>query len=250
MRKAWSPGRRFRRWRVATGSRSHLAQRIRASGKPRGPYRKAGDEELSPLIRRLVDERPSTGHRRIAALLNRELARQGHPIANRKRVYRIMSRDRLLLEQAGGRRSGRLQDGEVMVEASDIRWRSDALEFACWNAEVVRMAFVIDAFDREIIAFTAIAGAGISGSDIRDLMLEAVERRFGAAKAPKPVEHLSDNGSPYAAKETRNSLQRLSGELRNCPPLSVERRRDGCPRVLRSFPFRTSLFRGRDAFTR
>ena len=130
-----------------------------------------------------------------------------------------MSRDRLLLEQAGGRRSGRLQDGEVMVEASDIRWRSDALEFACWNAEVVRRAFVIDAFDREIIAFTAIAGAGISGSDIRDLMLEAVERRFGAAKAPKPVEHLSDNGSPYAAKETRNSLQRLSGELRNCPPL-------------------------------
>ena len=112
-------------------SRSNLAQRSRAPGKPRGPYRKAGDEELSPLIRRLVDERPSTGYRRIAALLNRESARQGHPIANRKRIYRIMSRDRLLLEQASGRRSGRLHDGEVMVEASDIRcvptlWSSPA----------------------------------------------------------------------------------------------------------------------------
>ena len=115
-----------------------------------------------------------------------------------------MSRDRLLLEQASGRRSGRLQDGEIMVEASNLRWCSDALEFACWNGEVVRMAFIIDAFDRGIIAATAISGAGISGSDICDLMLEAVERRFGATKAPKPLERLSDNGGPYTAKETRD----------------------------------------------
>jgi hypothetical protein len=38
----------------------------------------------------------------------------------------------------------------------------------------------IDAFDREIIASAGVCGAGISGSDVRDMMLEAVERRFGA----------------------------------------------------------------------
>ncbi|SDY53665.1 Integrase core domain-containing protein [Citreimonas salinaria] len=45
--------------------------------------------------------------------------------------------------------------------------------------------------------------AGISGSDIRDMMLEAVEQRFRAYRTHHPVKMLSDNGSPYIAKETR-----------------------------------------------
>uniref|UniRef100_UPI003EB81499 hypothetical protein n=1 Tax=Agrobacterium leguminum TaxID=2792015 RepID=UPI003EB81499 len=51
-------------------------------------------------------------------------------------------------------------------------------------------AFIIDAFDREIIAWTAVANAGISGSDVRDMMLEAVEKRFAATRAPHAIEHL------------------------------------------------------------
>lgn len=45
--------------------------------------------------------------------------------------------------------------------------------------------------------------SGISGSDVRDMMLEAVEKRFGATRAPHPIEHLSDNFSAYTARETR-----------------------------------------------
>ena len=37
------------------------------------------------------------------------------------------------------------------------------------------------------------ANAGISGSDVRDMMLEAVEKRFGGHRAPQPIEILSDN---------------------------------------------------------
>ena len=80
----------------------------------------------------------------------------------------------------------------------------DGLEFTCSDGDIIRMVFIIDAFDREIIASAAICGAGISGSDVRYMMLEAVEKRFGAVRAPHPVEHLSDNGSPYTAKETRD----------------------------------------------
>lgn len=72
------------------------------------------------------------------------------------------------------------------------------------------MAFIIDAFDREIIAWTAVSGAGISGSGMRDMMLEAVERRFSSVRAPHPIEHLSDNGSPYTAKETRDFATALN----------------------------------------
>lgn len=42
------------------------------------------------------------------------------------------------------------------------------------------------------------------------MMLEAVERRFGSVRAPHPVEHLSDNGSPYTAKETRDFATALN----------------------------------------
>ena len=34
-------------------------------------------------------------------------------------------------------------------------------------------------------------------------MLEAVEKRFGACRAPEQIEMLSDNGSAYTAKDTR-----------------------------------------------
>ncbi len=68
---------------------------------------------------------------------------------------------------------------------------------------MIRGAFIIDAQDREIIAWRAVVNAGISGSDIRDIMLEAVERRFKALRAPATIEMLTDNGPPYIAKDTQ-----------------------------------------------
>jgi transposase InsO family protein len=154
------------------------------------------------LIHRLVDERPTYGYRRITALLNRVLAAEARPSANHKRIFRIMKRQGLLLAKHTGRRNGRLHDGKVVVMRSNLRWCSDAFEIGCWNGEVVRIVFAIDAHDREVPAWQAIAGSGIGGSMVRDLMLETVERRFGAIKAPHPVEWLSDNGSAYTARET------------------------------------------------
>jgi transposase InsO family protein len=109
----------------------------------------------------------------------------------------------MLLTKHTAMRKGRVHDGKVMVMRSNLHWYSDGLEFTCWNGEVVRMAFIIDAFDREIIAWSAVANAGISGSDVRDMMLEAVEKRFKAMRASQPVEPLSDNGSAYTVRETR-----------------------------------------------
>jgi putative transposase len=156
-----------------------------------------------PLVRRLVDARPTYGYRRITALLNRDLAAKGLAPANHKRVYRLMKLNGLLLEKHSGQRPGRSHDGKVVMMRSDLRWCSDGFEFTCWNGEIVRGAFVLDAHDREVIAWRAVANAGISGSDIRDMMLEAVETRFGSIRAPHPVEWLSDNGSIYTAHDTR-----------------------------------------------
>ena len=53
-------------------ARSNLIERVSRCAKSRRPYRKAGDNELLALIRRLVDERPPYGYRRIRRLINRQ----------------------------------------------------------------------------------------------------------------------------------------------------------------------------------
>lgn len=184
-------------------SRSNLVERLARGAKPRRRYQKAQDAAVLPLVRRLIDARPTYGYRRITALLNRNLAAEGLAPANHKRIYRLMKLHGLLLEKHSGDRPGRAHDGRVVVMRSDLRWCSDGFEFTCWNGEIVRGAFVLDAHDREVITWRAVANTGISGSDIRDMMLEAVEARFGGVRAPHPVEWLSDNGSIYTAHDTR-----------------------------------------------
>ena len=53
---------------------------------------------------------------------------------------------------------------------SNLRWCPDVPELPCWYGETVRIAFLIDAHDREIIAWRAVVGMGISASQVRDLM--------------------------------------------------------------------------------
>ena len=89
-----------------------------------------------------------------------------------------------------------------MTPASNQRWASDGLAIPCWNGDVVYVAFAIDTHDREIISWVAATGAGIRGEMIRDMMLDCVEHRFGAIRAPHPLHWLTDNGSPYTACAT------------------------------------------------
>lgn len=191
-------------------ARSHLHDKVHRASKPRGPYRKPEDGELLSLVRRLVDERPTYGYRRITALANRALASTGEPAVNHKRMFRIMRQNGMLLARHTGRRIGRLHDGKVIVMRSNLRWCSDGFEITCWNGDIVRAAFIVDAHDREIIAWQAVAGAGISGSMVRDMMLEAVETRFAALQAPHALEWLTDNGSAYTAKDTRDFASALN----------------------------------------
>jgi putative transposase len=182
-------------------ARSNLIERRDGARRGRGPQTRAGDVELVADIRRLVDRRPTYGYRRIAALLKRELRSAGLAPINAKRIYRLMRKHGLLLERHTGRRRPREHDGQVATIRSNVRWCSDGLEFTCWNGEIVRIAFALDCHDREIIGWIATT-AGVSGEMIRDMMVQCVEKRFGAIRAPHRVQWLSDNGSIFAAHKT------------------------------------------------
>lgn len=190
-------------------SRSNLHARVTGSAKPRRRYHKAQDAAVVPLITALVAARPTYGYRRITAILNRQLRTTGAAPVNHKRVYRIMKGQNLLLARRYSKRSDRAHNGKVVTMRSNLRWCSDGFEFTCWNGDIIRGAFIIDAHDREIIAWCAVVNAGIGGSDVRDMMLAAVEARFAGHRAPHQVEMLSDNGSPYIARDTRIFARQL-----------------------------------------
>ena len=190
-------------------SRSQLHARLSGVAKPRRHYHKADDALVVPLITALIAARPTYGYRRITVLLNRQLQAQGAALVNHKRVYRIMQAHSLLLARHYTVRPDHAHDGKVVTLRSNLRSCSDGFEVTCWNGEAVRGAFLIDAHDREVIAWRAVANAGISGSDVQDMMLEAVEGRFGGVRAPQPVEMLADNGSAYTAKDTRIFARQL-----------------------------------------
>jgi putative transposase len=90
------------------------------------------------------------------------------------------------------------------VDVSNLRWCSDGFEIACDDGDKVRVAFALDCCDREALGHVATT-EGVKGEDVRDLMVVAVEQRFGCVnRLPMPIEWLSDNGSCYIAGETRS----------------------------------------------
>ncbi|MGC1356233.1 MAG: integrase core domain-containing protein, partial [Xanthobacteraceae bacterium] len=74
-----------------------------------------------------------------------------------------------------------------------------------------------DCCDREAMSVLATTG-GISGDDVRDLMVAAVEHRFGGVnRLPTTIEWLSDNGSCYIAGDTRRFARNIGLEPRTTP---------------------------------
>ena len=172
--------------------------------------------DLLARILKLIAELPTYGYRRIHALLRQQAEVEGWPSPNHKRVWRVMKAYGLLLTRhAGG--TERRHDGRVAVDARNTRWCSDGFEIACDNGERVRVAFTLDCCDREAITFVGTTG-GITSEHVRDMMVEAVERRFGRInRLPSPIEWLSDNGSCDVARDTRQFAASLGMIPRTTP---------------------------------
>ena len=198
-------------------ARSNLVIQASATPGHRG-RRPPPANELLAEIKQVIADQPTYGYRRVHALIWRDRCQGGGAAVNVKRVYRIMKAHGLLLERHTGGGGERRHDGRVAVDRPDMRWCSDGFEIGCDNGERVGIAFTLDCCDREAISWVATTG-GIDSGDIRDLMIESVERRFGLVnRLPVPIEWLSDNGSPYTAGETRK-LAREIGLLPRTTPV-------------------------------
>lgn len=193
-------------------ARSHVIERLKRPGhwqdRRRG-RRPHDDSALLVQIRQAVHQLDSYGYRRACELVNRRRQANREPGVNVKRIYRVMREHGLLLQRHTGRPADtRGHNGRVSVDQSDLRWCSDGFEITCDNKQKVRVAFSLDCCDREAISWIATTG-GIDAAMVCDLMVESVEARFGGRLPPKPIEWLTDNGSPYVARQT----QRFASEV-------------------------------------
>lgn len=203
-------------------ARSNIAARAanspsRARGRPPLP-----DRELVEDIKAIIADMPTYGYRRVHAILRRNARKDGRSWPNAKRVYRVMKLHNLLLVRHTGAADDRLHDGQVAVERSNIRWCSDGFEIGCDNKEKVRVAFALDCCDREAIAHVATT-EGIKSQDVQDLVITAVENRFGRINMlSEPIEWLTDNGSCFIARDTASLLRDIGMEPCTTPVRSPQ----------------------------
>lgn len=162
-------------------SRAQLSIRINRPSDWQDRRRQSRSDDTAVLsrINRAVADLPTYGYRRLWALLRRESERDGLPVVNAKRVYRIMRTYNLLLERkpADPCRK-RAHKGRVAVAESNRRWCSEGFEFRCDNGEKLRVTFAQDCCDREIIDW-AVSTGGYDKETVQDVMPGAVEKRFG-----------------------------------------------------------------------
>src|SRR5215469_16035771 len=97
----------------------------------------------------------------------------------------------------------RRHDGRVAVDRPNTRGARTGLRSTATMASGSGSLSHWTAATMGTIAWVATIG-GIDSGNIRDLMIESVEQCFGFVnRLTLPIEWLSDNGSPYTARETR-----------------------------------------------
>lgn len=171
-------------------------------------YKKSDDEIILAEIKEVLKQRATYGYRRVTVMVNRKRSEEGRNKINRKRVQRIMRMNGLSLPQSMPQQK-REHTGKVMTLYPNIRWCSDAMEIRCFNGDKVFVAFVLDCCDRESFAYVA-RTEPLSADDIEELMVTAVEERFGESlRCAREIQWLSDRGSIYRAK----SVQALGKQM-------------------------------------
>ena len=175
-------------------------------------YEKESDQELLDPIKAKIKQRPTYGYKRVTAMLNKQRLVLNLPRINKKRIYRIMKLNGLVLPKLQSQREHK-STGKVMTLFSNTRWCSDCFEIKCFNGEKVYVSFVLDTCDREAISFIA-SRSPLQSEHIQSLMITSVEKRFGKSRPDRQIEFLSDRGAIYRAYNVQNLARQLN--LKSC----------------------------------
>ena len=189
---------------VSSSSIYKINNDSRSTTSGRGHYKKPEDRNILNDVKVVVNERPSYGYKRVTAMLNRTRRNSDSPLINKKRVYRIMKIFGSIHPKVASRRN-HIPTGKVMTLHSNTRWCSDAFEVKCFNGEKVYTAFALDCKDREAISFVT-SKYPLTPTDIQNLMITSIEKRFQNLRPLRQLEWLTDRGSIYRAMNVVRQL--------------------------------------------
>ena len=154
--------------------------------------------ELVERIRRLIEQFPVYGYRRLWAWLR---FREGLHI-NAKTVYRVLERRRWFLHQRWTTPRPRVRGRRSQTERSDLRWAMDVTHIPCGSDGWAHLAAVIDCHDRELIGFEfALRGRA---KEAERALEQACIARFGTLRPVGPTPVLrSDNALIFQSRRFR-----------------------------------------------
>lgn len=183
--------------------------------------RKPDDTDALARIHTVIGDLPTYGYRRVWALLRRQSETDDMAVINAKRVYRIMRQNALLLERKPEiPPSKRAHTGKWPLEKVTSGGALTASSSAVITVKL-RVTFALDCCDREALYWAASNG-GYDSETVQDVMLGAVERRFGNSLPTSPVEWLTDNGSAYRSYQTRQFARMVGLEPKHTAVRSPE----------------------------
>lgn len=175
--------------------------RVGCRPHPKG-RRPTVDEQLAQSIKKIIDEHPTFGYRRIWAVLR---FRDGQEI-NRKTVYRVLKIKRWFVHQRSVTPRPRVRASRSAAEASDRRWATDITHIPVGADGWAHLTAVIDCHDREIVGFEfALRGRA---NEAERALEEACLARFGTLRpeGQTPVVR-SDNGLVFQSRRFRDTCR-------------------------------------------
>ena len=123
--------------------------RLQPGRASRAPRRGEVEEVLAERVRRIIEELPTFGYRRIWAILR---YRDGVRV-NRKAVYRVLKLKGWFVHQRRLTPRPRVRGRRSIAAASDSRWAMDVTHIDCGVNGWAHLAALIDCHDREIVGW-------------------------------------------------------------------------------------------------
>lgn len=202
----------------------HDEQGVVIAFPKRGPRTELSDDELTELIRKVINDSPfaGEGHRKVTARLRRE-----HGVSvGRKRVLRLMRLAGLLAPQrAKRRRKARPHDGTIIPAGPDLLWGTDATMAYTKRDGWVWAFCLIDHFTAE--AWTTVAKRGDRFACLEPIY-DAVTDRFGKVdrNLARGIALRHDWGPQYTSGHFQGAIAWLG--IEDSPAFAGEPPCNGC----------------------
>jgi len=150
---------------------------------------RADDKHILERIKSITSEHPFWGYRRVWAWLKH---RDGYLI-NRKRVYRIMKENALLVVQRPKKAKRTPQKSKPKPIRPREWWGIDMTKFMIPNLGWVYLVIVLDWFNKKIVGYNV--GLRSRSKEWRDAMEMAVMKECSHGSREESIALVSDNGS-------------------------------------------------------